>query len=286
MILQKIYSGRPWKSAPEFGESYTNLGALKWAAGMQAEALDLFERGFILAPTVADVITAYHSAVDDTGSFARAEPLFREARALHPNDKRIAFFLIAVLIQLQKQDLAMQEIEYAMNQFGIDDGILKAALEIRVQTGPLEVCPSPPRRSLSVCMIVKNEELNLAKCLMSVKPVADEIIVVDTGSTDKTKLIGSALGAKVFDFTWTNNFSEARNYSLSKASGDWMLVLDADEMISPLDHASLRSLIQQADKRFAYSMTTRNYTHQVASQNWTANDREIPSRGSRERLAA
>ena len=121
-------------------------------------------------------------------------------------------------------------------------------------------------------MIVKNEELNLAKCLMSVKPVADEIIVVDTGSTDKTKAIATALGAKVFDFPWTNDFSEARNYSLSKASSDWILVLDADEMISPLDHVSLRSLINKADGRFAYSMTTRNYTHQVASQNWTAND--------------
>ena len=110
-------------------------------------------------------------------------------------------------------------------------------------------------------MIVKNEELNLAKCLMSVKPVADEIIVVDTGSTDKTKAIASALGAKVFDFPWTNDFSEARNYSLSKASGDWILVLDADEMVSPLDHDKLKKLInRKAEKRVAYTMVTRNYT--------------------------
>ena len=220
-------------SDPSFGESYTNLGSLQWAAGEHTEALNLFERGFILSPTVADVVTAYHSAVAETGSFARAEPVFLDARALHPNDKRIAFFLIAMLIQQEKHDLAMREIEQAMIQFGIDDGILNAALEIRAKTGPLEIRPGSTRRSLSICMIVKNEELNLAKCLMSVKPVADEIIVVDTGSTDKTKAIASALGAKVFDFTWTNDFSEARNYSLSKASGDWILVLDADEISLP-----------------------------------------------------
>ena len=72
------------ESEPSFGESYTNLGSLKWAAGEQVEALELFERGFILSPTVADVATAYHAAVVETRSFERAEPVFREARALHP----------------------------------------------------------------------------------------------------------------------------------------------------------------------------------------------------------
>jgi Flp pilus assembly protein TadD len=246
---------------------------MQWAAGERIEALNLFERGFILSPTVADVVTAYHSAVAETGSFARAEPVFRDARALHPTDKRIAFFLIAMLIQQEKHNLAMREIEHAMIQFGIDDGILNAALQIRAKTGPLEIRPDSTRKSLSICMIVKNEELNLAKCLMSVKPVADEIIVVDTGSTDKTKAIASALGAKVFDFTWTHDFSEARNYSLSKASGGWILVLDADEIVSPLDHDKLKKLIKnKAEKRVAYTMVTRNYTNQTGARGWTANE--------------
>jgi GT2 family glycosyltransferase/Tfp pilus assembly protein PilF len=258
---------------PCFGESYTNLGSLHWAAGEHIEALNLFERGFILSPTFAAVVAAYHSAVAETGSFTRAEPVFCDARALHPNDKRIAFFLIAMLIQQEKHDLAMREIEQAMIQFGIDDGILNAALQIRAKNGPIEVCPDSARKSLSICMIVKNEELSLAKCLMSVKPVADEIIVVDTGSTDKTKAIASALGAKVFDFLWTNDFSEARNYSLSKASGGWILVLDADEIISPLDHDKLKKLIKNnSEKRIAYTMVTRNYTNQAGARGWTAND--------------
>ena len=63
-------------------------------------------------------------------------------------------------------------------------------------------------------MIVKNEEKHLAYCLNSLTPVADEMIVVDTGSTDKTKEIAVAFGARIYDFEWINDFSAARNYSL------------------------------------------------------------------------
>ncbi len=97
--------------------------------------------------------------------------------------------------------------------------------------------------TLSLCMIAKNEEDNIERALMSVKPVVDEMIVVDTGSTDRTKDIARALGAKVYDFPWTDNFSDARNFSISKATGKWVLVLDADEAISPLDYGKLRELV-------------------------------------------
>ena len=122
-------------------------------------------------------------------------------------------------------------------------------------------------------MIVKNEEPHLAKCLMSVKPVVDEMIVVDTGSSDRTKSIAAALGATVFDYPWTNDFSEARNYSLSKASGDWILVLDADEVVSPLDQGMLRKITKKHPaKRVAYSMVTRNYTNNPGAGGWVANE--------------
>jgi len=86
---------------------------------------------------------------------------------------------------------------------------------------------------LSLCMIVKNEEKNLARCLSSVKDVADEIIMVDTGSTDKTIEIAELFGVKIFHFKWVNDFSAARNFALSKCIGDWILYLDADEELSP-----------------------------------------------------
>ena len=89
--------------------------------------------------------------------------------------------------------------------------------------------------SLSLCMIVKNEEKVLARCLDSVEGLADEIIIVDTGSTDKTKEIASKYTEKIFDFIWEKDFSKARNFSFSKATGDFVMWLDADDVILEKD---------------------------------------------------
>ncbi|OKH23017.1 glycosyltransferase [Hydrococcus rivularis NIES-593] len=85
---------------------------------------------------------------------------------------------------------------------------------------------------LSFCAIVKNEEASLPKCLESVKNVVDEMIVMDTGSTDKTVEIAEKFGAKVLHYDWHNNFSAARNETLKYVRGEWILVLDADEVLS------------------------------------------------------
>jgi tetratricopeptide (TPR) repeat protein len=140
--------------------------------------------------------------------------------------------------------------------------------------GPLESsAPVSSVGTLSLCMIVKDEEETIARALMSVKPVVAEMIVVDTGSTDRTKKIAAELGAKVFDFQWTDNFSDARNFSLSKATGDWILVLDADEVISARDHEKLRQLVAlKKGILTAYSFVTRTYVEQMNTIGWTAND--------------
>lgn len=92
---------------------------------------------------------------------------------------------------------------------------------------------------ISLTMITKNEQKNLPICLESVKNLVDEIIVVDTGSTDNTKEIALTYGAKIYDFEWQNDFAAARNFALSKSSSDWNLVLDADEKIINWDSESL-----------------------------------------------
>ena len=86
--------------------------------------------------------------------------------------------------------------------------------------------------TLSLCMIVKNEESVLARCLDSVKDAVDEIIIVDTGSTDKTKEIAEKYTDKVYNFKWINDFSAARNFSFSKASTDYIMWLDADDVVT------------------------------------------------------
>ena len=82
-------------------------------------------------------------------------------------------------------------------------------------------------------MIVKNEESCLERCLNSISKFADEIIIVDTGSTDKTKEIARKFTDLIYDFAWVNDFSEARNFSFKKAQGDYILWLDADDFVSP-----------------------------------------------------
>lgn len=84
---------------------------------------------------------------------------------------------------------------------------------------------------LSLCMIVKDEQRNLSRCLDSVKPYVDEIIVVDTGSQDGTPEIARQYGAIIEFFEWCDDFAAARNYSISQATGDWILILDADEAL-------------------------------------------------------
>ncbi len=95
---------------------------------------------------------------------------------------------------------------------------------------------------ISLCMIVKNEEAVLGRCLDSVKGIFDEIIITDTGSSDGTRDIALSYTDKVFDFEWIDDFSAARNYSFSKASCSYCMWLDADDILTPKAAAELIKL--------------------------------------------
>ena len=99
--------------------------------------------------------------------------------------------------------------------------------------------------TVSVCMIVKDEEKVLARCLDSLQGLADEIIIVDTGSRDGTKRIAAGYTDKIYDFTWIYDFSAARNFSFSKATMDYIYVADADEVIDELNRQRFLLLKQE-----------------------------------------
>ncbi len=90
-------------------------------------------------------------------------------------------------------------------------------------------------------MSVRDEAEHLSECLRSVDGMVDEMVIVDTGSEDNTPAIAKSMGASVFFFQWKDDFSAARNESLKYASGDWILVLDADEVVDSADHSRIRT---------------------------------------------
>jgi glycosyltransferase involved in cell wall biosynthesis len=101
--------------------------------------------------------------------------------------------------------------------------------------------------SLSVCLITKNEQDNLERALSSVEPVADEIIITDTGSTDNTISIAESFGAKISNFDWCDDFSAARNYNFSQAECDWIFWIDADEELLPESADELKRCLSRED---------------------------------------
>ncbi len=111
--------------------------------------------------------------------------------------------------------------------------------------------------SLSICLIIKNEEKHLSRCLSRMKDIASEIIVVDTGSTDKSLLIASEYTDQIYSYKWKDDFSLARNFCLDKAEGDWILVLDGDEEVDRKCLDLLKEIIQNQDID-AYLVTINN----------------------------
>lgn len=107
---------------------------------------------------------------------------------------------------------------------------------------------TPIRPRLSVYLIVKNEERFIGQCLASIKPIADQIVVLDTGSTDRTVEIARESGAEIHSFTWCDDFSAARNAALQHVTGDWVLALDADEELPASEHPRLLTELTQATR--------------------------------------
>jgi len=103
------------------------------------------------------------------------------------------------------------------------------------------------RASISACLIVRNEAELLAECLASIRRAVDDIVVVDTGSTDASPQIASEAGGRVFRFQWNDHFAEARNYALDHAAGQWILSIDADERLDENSASTVRALSRRKD---------------------------------------
>ncbi|TGU74973.1 glycosyltransferase [Geomonas terrae] len=266
---------RSCQADPGFAPPWLELALLHRERGEYGEALDLAEKGFMLAPLDLPGLALFHGLAEDLSELPREEKRVREACRLYPEHKGLCFGLVEVLIRQGHHLQALEELERAAVSYGLDDAALDAALEIRKLAGP-DFPDSPCRAAVSLCMIVKDERRHLPAALASVKPFVSEIVVVDTGSTDRSGDLARLFGARVFDSPWNGDFSEARNVSLSQATGEWILVLDADEVLAARDLPRLQELLSRAGSA-AFSIITRNYTAEVTRKHWTANAGEYPA---------
>lgn len=140
------------------------------------------------------------------------------------------------------------------------DKPVSAALEARLDA-LLAAAAEAPRPTLAVCLIVKNEEDFLGGAIDSVQGLADQVVVVDTGSTDRTVELAREKGAQVEFFAWTGDFSEARNACHPYVRCDWILALDADERVSAGSRTALRAIMEEGgDLHRVVVPKIRNYT--------------------------
>lgn len=121
---------------------------------------------------------------------------------------------------------------------------------------------TPPGQRIAVVMIVRDEALNLERCLASAMPWIDELVVVDTGSADATVEIAESFGARVGHFAWCDNFAAARNAALGLATADWVLPLDGDEVLDPETASALRDVVRgyaNRDGAVCFALPVRSY---------------------------
>jgi tetratricopeptide (TPR) repeat protein len=178
-----------------------------------------------------------------------AQALFEAAKRLDPHLGDIDRNLheLGVRRQLMRDSAGRGPLRAALPE------LARRALELAARAQPAHGL------TLSLCMIVRDEQQMLPRCLAAVAGAVDEIVIVDTGSSDATVEIARSFGARVIEHAWTGSFAEARNVSFQAASGDWLMYLDADELLMCEDVELLRSLTGRT-WREAFYLSETHYT--------------------------
>lgn len=242
--------------APDFPARYPSLtnphallGANLLRLGRAEEALRALERGRGLAPGNADVLHFLGLARHERGETGGAIEALREAVARSPHLAAAHRNLGVVLRDAGRPEEAKAHFERAL---ALDPG----QWERRRSPGR-----PAPGAALSLCMIVRDEAENVGQCLDCVRDIVEEMVIVDTGSTDGTPEVAGRRGARVFSFPWCDDFSAARNESLRRAAGDYVLWLDADDRLDEENRAALKalkgSLPPGRDAAFTFTLSNR-----------------------------
>jgi len=226
--------------APEHHAHRVHLASFLAKMGKDEQALATIEEGIRRYPSVIALQNAKGMILAEMERLDEAESAIKEFIEKYPSDIDAVNNLGVVYDKMGLYEKAQAQFEKALemdpnNQTARDN---LAYLKNNIATEP---------QRISLCMIVKNEEKFLPGCLKTVKDLVDEIIVVDTGSTDRTMEIAREFGAIIYEHPWQNDFSYHRNQSIDYATGDWILILDADEELDPAEHDIIRSVVKRKD---------------------------------------
>lgn len=262
------------------------LGELYQKMGRDAEAVELFERALEMPRSHSSVanqydilkIHAFHNVCkhrSSLGLYAQCLELAEEFYRQYPQVLDAALHRARSLLSLKRPADAEQVLRDLLGQspqtkeawdllwFALDqrksDEEIKALRRQAAEYFPEYLSEEQGSKRLSVAMIVKNEAENLPACLQSIQGLWDELVIVDTGSSDRTVEIARSFGARVLAFDWVNDFSAARNVSLEACTGAWILWLDADDRIAEEEIPRLRKLCEAPADR-AYGLLVHNTT--------------------------
>jgi tetratricopeptide (TPR) repeat protein len=220
-------------------------GAHRHFLAIAAGAVELLDR----QPSEPKLLNYAGVAFYELWSLEAARALFKAAKRLDPRSEQVDGNLAALARRRRQLRGAGRSAPQEPALAKLASRALDIAGRARPATG----------MRLSLCMIVRDEQEMLPRCLASVADAVDEIVIVDTGSTDATVEIARSFGARVLLHEWTGSFAQARNVSFDAAKGDWLLYLDADEVLVREDAPLLRSLTGRT-WREAFYLSETNYT--------------------------
>lgn len=261
-----------------YAPALANAALSRLAARDLDGAERLARRAVDLSPGSVPALRAVGSVLLVRKSWAEAESYLLRAGDLGPQDGGARQVLVRLYLAWDRPAAAVPHLaallEGARDESALDllKRVRKAAQgaipagdpaheELRKLAARLHGESAARPETLTLCLIARNEARNLRRVIESVRGVASEIVVVDTGSTDETVKLARKLGARVDHFPWRYDFAAARNHSLSLATGDWVLVMDADDELSRESAAVLRGWLAQPAEQVEVVGLYRHYAY-------------------------
>ncbi|MFQ5343155.1 MAG: tetratricopeptide repeat protein, partial [Anaerolineae bacterium] len=201
--------------APRFADAHNDLGVCYYLQRRFHEALTACRQALDIEPRHDGALSNLGAISASLGNLDQAIEYFQRSLALNPNSPETKSNLERAQRELEaRQALPISDLGFQISDFRF--GIPQSAID-----------------TISLCLIARDEEAHLPRLLDSVGEAVDEIVLVDTGSTDRTMEIARSYGARVIEFPWRDDFSAAKNEALRHATGDWILHLDADMYFEP-----------------------------------------------------